>query len=55
MKFKIKDEYNKAAERQKLTEILVSLQTLSKRKIRLVNLTCKIFKLQTNFLNRPDY
>ena len=32
MKFKTKNEYDKAAGRQKLTEILVCLQTSSKKK-----------------------
>ena len=35
MKFKTKDKYDKAAGRQKLTEILGWLQTLSKRKLAL--------------------
>ena len=42
MKFKTKDEYDKAARRQKITEIWFVYKTLSKRKIRLVNLTYKI-------------
>ena len=34
-KYKTKDEYDKAVGRQKFTEILVCLQTLSKRKFAL--------------------
>ena len=42
MKYTTKDEYDKAAERQKLIEIWFVYKPFKQKKIRFANLTCKI-------------